>query len=76
MFCGVFLIAAVSEGLVAKTTIEKVKLNNWQGLMYSARHVIKRILNPRFLSQMTFYDVASTIHQSLRKSACHLSKRI
>ena len=24
MFCGVFLIAAVSEGLVAKTTIEKV----------------------------------------------------
>jgi len=29
MFCAVFLVAAVSEGLVAKTTIEKVKLNNW-----------------------------------------------
>ena len=28
-FCVLFLIAAVSEGLVAKTTIEKVKLNNW-----------------------------------------------
>ena len=29
LFCVLFLIAAVSEGLVAKTTIEKVKLNNW-----------------------------------------------
>ena len=29
MFCAFFLVAAVSEGLVAKTTIEKVKLNNW-----------------------------------------------
>ena len=29
MFCLLFLVAAVSEGLVAKTTIEKVKLNNW-----------------------------------------------
>ena len=34
--------------------------------MDSARHIIKRILNPRFLRQMTSYDVASTIHQSLR----------
>ena len=29
MFCVLFLVAAVAEGLVAKTTIEKVKLNNW-----------------------------------------------
>lgn len=28
-FCLLFLVAAVSEGLVAKTTIEKVRLNNW-----------------------------------------------
>ena len=28
-FCVLFLVAAVAEGLVAKTTIEKVKLNNW-----------------------------------------------
>jgi len=33
--------------------------------MNSARHVIKRNLNPRFLSWMASYDVASTIHQSL-----------
>jgi len=33
--------------------------------MDSARHVITRISNPRFLSRMTYYDVASTIHQSL-----------
>ena len=30
-----------------------------------ARHVITRVLNPRFLSSMTSYDVASTTHQSL-----------
>jgi hypothetical protein len=35
-----------------------------QGLMGSARHVIKRIMNPRVLFQMASYDVASTIHQS------------
>jgi len=34
-------------------------------LMDSARHVITRILNPRFLSHMAFYDLASTVHQSL-----------
>jgi len=33
--------------------------------MDSARHVIKCILNPHFLSYMASYDVASTIHQSL-----------
>ena len=33
--------------------------------MDSARHVIKRILNPRFLSLASSYDVASSIHQSL-----------
>jgi len=33
--------------------------------MNSARHVIKRILNPRCLGYTTSYDVASTIHQSL-----------
>jgi hypothetical protein len=32
-----------------------------------ARHVIRRISNPRFLSNMTSYDVASTFHQSLRQ---------
>ena len=34
-------------------------------LLDSARHVIQRLVNPRFLSQMASYDVASTIHQSL-----------
>jgi hypothetical protein len=29
------------------------------------RHVITRILNPRFSSHFTFCDVASTIHESL-----------
>jgi len=33
--------------------------------MDSARHVIKRILNPRFSNAMASYDVASAIHQSL-----------
>ena len=33
--------------------------------MGSARHVIERIVNPRFLSDMASYDVASTFHQSL-----------
>ena len=42
-----------------------------QGLMDSARHVIKRILKPRFLSQLASYNVASTVHQSLPSSnAC------
>ena len=30
-----------------------------------ARHVIKRILNPRFLSYMAAYDVESNICQAL-----------
>jgi len=34
-------------------------------MMDSAHHVIKRILNVRFLSSMASYDVAKTIHQSL-----------
>jgi hypothetical protein len=34
--------------------------------MDSARHVIKRILSPRFLTSSTFYDVASPIHESLQ----------
>ena len=36
------------------------------GLMNSARHVMKRIWDPRFPSVMTSYDVASITHQSLR----------
>ena len=41
-----------------------------QGLMESARHAITRISNPRVLSCMASYDVASTIHESLRRRAC------
>jgi hypothetical protein len=33
--------------------------------MDSARHVIQRILNPNFFSQLACYDVASIIHESL-----------
>jgi len=33
--------------------------------MDSARRVITRILNPRFLSSTTSYDAASNVHQSL-----------
>ena len=33
--------------------------------MDSARHVIKRILNPGFSSLLASHDVASTIHESL-----------
>jgi len=33
--------------------------------MHSAHHVNKRILSPRFLSQIATYDQASTIHQCL-----------
>jgi len=32
---------------------------------HSARHVIKRILNPGALNQMTSYDAASTMHEFL-----------
>ena len=35
--------------------------------MISAHHVINRILNLHFLSYMASYDVAGTIHQSLRR---------
>ena len=28
-FCGVFIVAAVAEGLIAKHTIDKIPLNNW-----------------------------------------------
>ena len=34
--------------------------------MDCARHFIKRVLNPHFLSQSASYDVASTIHQNPR----------
>ena len=47
MFCGLFLIAAVSEGLVAKTTIEKVPLNNW-----SRSYNINILSMPLALAQM------------------------
>ena len=40
-------------------------LGPWQGMMESARHFITRILTPLFLREITSYDVASTIHQSL-----------
>jgi len=33
--------------------------------MDNVYHVIKRVSNPRFMSQMVSYDVASIIHQSL-----------
>jgi len=33
--------------------------------MDSARHIMKRILNPQLLSQMATYDVAITFHQYL-----------
>jgi len=33
--------------------------------MDSARHIITRILNPRFLNSLASYDVARTVHQSL-----------
>jgi len=36
-----------------------------QGLIDSARHVIKRMLHRHFMNHMASYDVASTIHQSL-----------
>ena len=35
----------------------------------SARHVIKRILDPRFLNYTASYDVASTIHESMYDGA-------
>jgi hypothetical protein len=38
-------------------------------LRHSARPVIKRISNPRFLSCLTSYDVASTLHLSLQGGA-------
>ena len=42
-----------------------------------ARHVIQRILNPRLLSQIAFYDVASSICQSLSSRAlCTLVYRV
>jgi hypothetical protein len=35
-----------------------------QSLAYDARHIIHNILNPRFLSVMAFYDLASGICQA------------
>jgi len=37
----------------------------YMGLMDSAHHIIKRIYNPRLFSYLAYYDVASTIHESL-----------
>jgi len=42
--------------------------------MDGARHVIKRISNPSFLSQLTSYDVARTIHLSLRAGGGRLKR--
>jgi hypothetical protein len=36
--------------------------------MYSARLVVQFYLNPRFLSNMTSCDAASTVHQSLQSA--------
>ena len=44
--------------------------------MDGARHVIKRILNPRFLREMASYDVASTIHQCLPRAADESGTRV
>jgi len=38
--------------------------------MDSARHVIKRILNPRCLSNVAIYDVTSTIVLAMSSNAC------
>jgi hypothetical protein len=43
--------------------------------MDSAHHVIKRILNHQFLSRMVFYDVVSTIHQSLLFGGIYVAPR-
>jgi hypothetical protein len=57
-------LEAARSGDVA--ALRRLVAAGW-GLMDNARHVIKRVLNPHLLSYMTFYDVASTIHQSLRR---------
>ena len=36
--------------------IDDIKVDLWQGLMGSARHVIKLIHNPRFLIGMTPFE--------------------
>ena len=57
-------LEAARSGDVA--ALRRLVAAGW-GLMDNARHVIKRVLNPHLLSYMTFYDVASAIHQSLRR---------
>jgi hypothetical protein len=43
--------------------------------MDTARHVIKRMLNPHFFSHKAAHDVASTIHQSLINGDCFLPEQ-
>jgi hypothetical protein len=44
-------------------------LSSTYGLPHIARHVITRIVNPRFLSEMSSYDVVVNIWQA---RACHI----
>jgi len=45
------------------------------GLADTARHVIRRNMNPRMLSYMAPYDVASNICQALQRGGCHARTR-
>lgn len=44
------------------------------GLMNSAGHIIKRLTNPHFQSQMASHDVACTIHLSLATGAARSAR--
>jgi len=49
---------------MAITTRTLFHVTACQGLVERHHHAIKRILNPRVLSQVASYHVASTVHES------------
>jgi len=64
-FCHSNRLAHPTEGADVEPNRDECK--PLVGLMDSARHGIKRILNPRSLSEMATYDVATTIYQSVQQ---------
>ena len=62
------ILNLIYSGRWSPMTWRALSISNNAGQFSIRSHVIKRNLNPRLLSEMAFYDVASTIHQSLPRA--------
>jgi hypothetical protein len=64
-----YLLRAASFRIISIDAINVSSDAVAQGLMDSARHVIKRFVNPRPLGYMASYDAAITVHLVLATSS-------